>query len=116
MDDIVRKDIPPETPNDRLTTPHLPARDPKDQVEQPDTRGRALTHAQHQSHGGQPNSPRHHQQIGASRLRRWPSRFLLRAVRSDALHRVTQPVRSRVNIRLRRTHAGVPKKLLHFIE
>ena len=68
MDDIVRKDIPPETPNDRLTTPHLPARDPKDQVEQPDTRGRALTHAQHQSHGGQPNSPRHHQQIGASRL------------------------------------------------
>ena len=62
MDDIVRKDIPPETPNDRLTTPHLPARDPKDQVEQPDTRGRALTHAQHQSHGGQPNSPRHHQQ------------------------------------------------------
>ena len=69
MDDIVRKDIPPETPNDRLTTPHLPARDPKDQVEQPDTRGRALTHAQHQSHGGQPNSPRHHQQIGASRLR-----------------------------------------------
>jgi len=70
MDDIVRKDIPPETPNDRLTTPHLPARDPKDQVEQPDTRGRALTHAQHQSHGGQPNSPRHHQQIGASRLSR----------------------------------------------
>ena len=69
MDDIVRKDIPPETPNDRLTTPHLPARDPKDQVEQPDTRGRALTHAQHQSHGGQPNSPRHHQQIGASRLK-----------------------------------------------
>ena len=72
MDDIVRKDIPPETPNDRLTTPHLPARDPKDQVEQPDTRGRALTHAQHQSHGGQPNSPRHHQQIGASRLSSQP--------------------------------------------
>jgi hypothetical protein len=76
MDDIVRKDIPPETPNDRLTTPHLPARDPKDQVEQPDTRGRALTHAQHQSHGGQPNSPRHHQQIGASRLSTFSSTWI----------------------------------------
>lgn len=87
MDDIVRKDIPPETPNDRLTTPHLPARDPKDQVEQPDTRGRALTHAQHQSHGGQPNSPRHHQQIGASRLKRRLCRIVYNRLRADYQHR-----------------------------
>lgn len=69
VDDIVRADLPPETPDDRLTASHpYPPTTRKTQGNNPTPEVGHSPTPQHQSHGGQPNSPRHHQQIGAFRL------------------------------------------------